>query len=589
MHKTILKLFALYFVFSLLIGICSVYAEAEYSYNLWVGGRYSDFNDYAKKVREYNHIYSDAYPEGRFQLFGRGSDFLMNFDGYFYDNKNAGAMFDLQYQNRLSIKVDYKLFRRQLQTDLLDNINAREELADGSMGGKMMTHEDLNPGFDYNYDRHRVTTQVSALISEKNNVRINAGHRFWMDKGDEQKVSSTHCFSCHLTSKSVEVDRSVNQFNIGLSAEPGPVGLSYDFVFSQFSSNAESPSVFYDEAKHPVKGDKIDEFGSRVIFDSTQVDFSVYPDVQKIGNTLRFYTRSPKYRVSGSASYFQTKNSYENENSFIGPVDDRKATTLGGTLNFSMPLTPIWSVIVRTGLSNTDAEDFEIDLPLWRYNQETNQPRTGGGQDFDYIRYSSLDRMEGEASVEFIYRPMSRLKISALGGYDYTKRYDYPSKDNDAVTNKFYGQAKLRYRHGLDYSATIKYRLEAIKDPFTSYRGLFEAVGHDELLPLPNNGFVYYFQREELKYQDVTSLPTTKHVFDFKGDIRLQKGVNLHGGLKFTYDKNDDLDSLDVEHSSLQPNLSINIMPQNQWLVTMGYTYSMHKSRGPITVAMFDG
>ena len=53
--------------------------------------------------------------------------------------------------------------------------------------------------------------------------------------------------------------------------------------------------------------------------------------------------------------------------------------------------------------------------------------------------------------------------------------------------------------------------------------------------------------------------------------------------------KNGDLDSLDVKHSAIRPNLALSVSPIPRWFLMGGYTYQYAKSRGPVAVALFDG
>ncbi|NIP42158.1 MAG: hypothetical protein GWO41_02160 [candidate division Zixibacteria bacterium] len=561
-------------------------AGSETRFSLWLGGHYNSWEDYGEKLGEFRHIYDNAYPEARFNLFNKGSNYFLNLDGHYYDNKNISGDFTAKFKNRLKVDVSYLLFRRQLQADLLNNINAREMLENGSPGGKMLTHEDLNPGFDFNYDRHRIESKVEFLIDEKNNIRVTAAHRFWNDSGHEQRVASTHCFSCHLTSQAVEVDRTVNQFNLGIEGKPGPVGVSYNFIYSKFSSNAAAPSIFYDEAKHPVNGGSAEEFDSRVIYAGEEITYATYPETEKIGNKVRFSSDIGRHRLSGSAFYHRSENDLSDLESQIiaGEYSNLVSDTYGGSLNFSALLNRTMRLLARTSISRTKADDIMIELPLWR------EGRPGGGQDFSFMRYSSLDRLRGEANVEMIMRLNPQTTLSVLGGYEGIRRDDYPYKDADDATNRLIGQAKVRYRDGLKYSLGFKYRLEMTSNPFTNYRGLFEAAGREEgLSPLEGNTFIFYFQREDLKYQDVTTLPTIKHDLELTGNLNLTNKVGLNANVKLRLDKNNDLDSLEVEHTFFQPSLGFNIMPTEQWVFSGGMRYQILKSRGPVTVAMFDG
>ena len=549
---------------------------AEYKYSLWLGGHYNNYEDYGKKIGEFNNIYSDPYPEVKFNLFATGDNYFFDLGGHYYDNKNISGNIAGKYKNRFTANVKYRLFRRQLQTDLLENMDGREETAAGTPGGKMVSHEDLNPGFDYNYDRNMIESDFSFLLSEKHDVKIKAAHRFWNDNGNEQKIANTHCFSCHLTSQAAKLDQTVNQFDIGIEGKPGPIGLSYNFTYSNFKSNADPVSAFYDQAKHPVNGGKAAEFSSRLIYNNQELDYGLYPETQKIGNKFKFFTSKGNHRLSGTATYHKTKNS----------VTDLETSTYGGALNFSTLLDPKVRLIAKAAVSRVEADDVFVELPLWRYDYEADTAYGGdGGTDFSFMRYSSLDRTNIDGNVEVIFRANPKTTISILGGYEGVTRDDYPEYEADDNSNTLIGQAKIKYREGLKYNLSFKYRLEKTDNPFTNYRGLFEARGREVI----DVNSPFYYQREDLKYQDITTKPTIAHAIDAKANLRLNKKASLNASVKFNFDKNDDLDSLTVEKTLFQPALGFTLTPDPKWMFTGGARYQYMKSTGPITVAMFDG
>jgi hypothetical protein len=563
----------------------------EYKYSLLLGAHYDTYDDYGKKVGEYRKLYDGAYPEARFGLFAKGQDFYLDFKGHFYDNKSMSGDFTGKLSNRVSAKVKYLMFRRELQTDLLRNINAREMLATGGAGGKMLTHEDLNPGYDFYYDRNRIESEVEVLLSEKNDVKLMAAHRFWNDTGHEQKIATMHCFSCHLSSQAAKVDRNLNQFNVGIEGKQGPIGVSYNFMYSKFQSEANPPDVLFDPAKHPVNGGAGLEFSSREIYSGEDIVYGVYPETEKIGNRVKFTSRFGRHHLSGSAFYNRSKNILTNlESSYLGNNQDNLvASSLGGTLNFSAVLNKTMRLIARSSMTRIKADSVYVNLPLWRYDYQGDSALTGGGQDFSFWRYSSLSRIEGKGSLEFTMLANTNTTVSILAGYEGINREDYPYAEADDATNRLIGQAKIRYREGLKYSLGFKYRLEKTDNPFTEYRGLFEEPGRDILEPLPGNTFIFYFQREDLRYQNVTTLPTIEHQLQLTGNLQLNRKVGLNANIKLNLDKNTELDSLDVEHTFFQPSLGFNISPDMRWIFAGGMRYQYYKSRGPIAVAMFDG
>ena len=163
-----------------------------------------------------------------------------------------------------------------------------------------------------------------------------------------------------------------------------------------------------------------------------------------------------------------------------------------------------------------------------------------------------------------------------------------PGLGPNCTTSKYIGQAKARYRHGLKFRGSIKYRYEKTTDPFVTGRGLFETRGREVLQPT-SPSWAFYYQREDLRVQQATTLPTDYHAVELASSIKPHDKVNLSLRLRTTYDENNDLDSLDVQHFAIQPNLGFVLTPGERLWFSGGYTFNHSKSRGPITIPVFDG
>jgi len=552
--------------------------EATKEYTFWIGGHYTDFTDYNKKVGEYNLGNEDFIPEFKGSYRFRSGEYLLNIDGHYYDEYNIAANYSQRWADRIKGDIYYRSLVWQEGQDLLVNLSAREEVLDEEgnpvPGGKMLTHELQDEGADYETHRKEFGGRAEVLLSRKHNVRMMAAHRSIIKTGEEQKIASGHCFSCHVVSKSAEIDRRTDEFEIGLQADVNDFTFGYKFGYRNFNSDANDPNAYYDAARHPVRGDAGAEFSSRQIFSDTTAVFGTYPSTRKFSHKVRAKGDVGKGRFAGSVSYSTT----ENRNTDLG------STSWSGVAQYAMPLNKKTRMIARVRGVRYKTDDPFIDLPLYR------DGRPGPTTNFDFIRYSSLDRNDIKGSVEILSRLNLKTTVSGLLGYNVIDRHDYPLADgDDQQTGKFFGQVKFKYRNGLKFSFNAKYRMEMISDPFTSGRGLFEAPGRGVIGPESGTSFVFYWQREELRYQDITTYPTDVHEFDFKTTYRPDNKMSIIAGLKGKYDKNGDLDSLDVEHFSYQPNLVISLTPDPKWAMSAGYTFGHYKSRGPVTVALFDG
>jgi len=542
--------------------------ETEKKYSIWFGGHYTDFSDYSKKVGEYNIGDNEFMPEFKFNYYSRGNGQVFSLNGHFYDEKNANADLTTIVGDRFNIGVRYRSFVHQRGQDLLANLETRE-----AGGGKILTHEILDPGADYYVHRKEIQSDMSILISRKHNIKLIAAHRTVLRTGTEQKIASNHCFSCHVTSHSATIDKITHQIIAGLQGDIGSNTVGYDFGYRSFESKAAGVGAYYDQAVHPVFGTSGAEFSSRLNYSDELLPFGTYPKTEKMSHKFRLKGDMVKGKYAGSLLYSETENKHT----------DLSSHAWVGAFNYAMPLSPRSRVIARFTGKKLRADDPFIDLPTFR------EGRSGPKVDFDFTRMSSLDRSDILGTLEFVSKLNQKMKVSVLVGYNHIDRYDYPEPDG-LKTKRLIGQAKLNYRKGLRYSSSVKYRFEKTTDPFVSGRGLFESRGRDVLEQLAVGfPFIFYFQREELRYQAITTEPTQEHIFEWSSNWRPDNKVNLTIGLKGKYDKNGDLDSLDVNHFSLQPNMAVNLTPNPKWVMSAGGSYSYFKSRGPVTVALFDG
>ena len=564
--------------------------EAVEKYSLWFGGHYTDFEDYAKKVGEYRLNDDKTYPELKFDYLSRQSNTIFLMNAHYFDEENINGKASATVGDIFSARFQYRSLTKQKGQDMLANFNAREFLgwipdpanpgdSIQKQGGKVLTHELLDSDPDYNTNRHEILSQISMLLSRQNNVRLVAAHRSVIENGTEQKIASNHCFSCHLTSKTAEVDKQTHQIEAGLEAELGKYDVGYTFGYRLYKSDAPDPGAYYDPAKHPVNGGSGAEFSSRVNYDDSTLNYATEPHTEKTSHKVKFKGDVGKGYLATSFGYSHAKNKNV----------DLSSDAISGAVNYAIPLSNRTRLRARASGTRLTADDVFIDVPTWR------EGRPGPTTDFDYTRYSSLNRTEAKVSAEVIHRLNPKMTLSVLGGFTSTSRDDYPVYDDGTSTSKLTGQVKLYYRKGLTYSNTIKYKFEKTSDPYTSGRGLLEYAGRDSLrqITLPSDStvfqFIFYHEREGIRYQDITTAPTDYHEFSYRNNWRPSDKLTASTSLKIVYDKNGDLDSLDVEHFKAQPNLALTYMPNPKFSVTAGYTYDYAKSRGPVTVALFDG
>ncbi|MBN2225852.1 MAG: hypothetical protein JW763_00660 [candidate division Zixibacteria bacterium] len=583
-HKSMIALCVLSALVVMTVAASARDSEPVQNYSIWVGSHYTSLTDYAKKVGEYNLGNDEFLPEFKGVYQYRDVDKLITVDGHYFDQKNIDGMITGIFGDRFRGMAYCRSMIRQDGQDLLANMAAREMTAAGDPGGKILSHEIQDLGADYNTHRFEAGTDVDILLSRKNNIRMMVAHRSIFKKGEEQKVASNHCFSCHLTSKTMDVDRQTHQFQTGIQADVSDFTVGYQFGFRYFDSRAEDVTAYYDNAQHPMTGGSQSEFASRLNYDDTTMAYGTYPETQKMSHKLRFKGDIGKGRFSSSIGYSIAKNK----------GTDLEADAWTGAASYTMLLAQRTRLIAKIAGTRLTSDDPFIDLADYREGMDGTNTEAAI-TNFDFVRYSVLDRADAKASAEVISRVSPQTTVSVMAGYNHVDRYDYPTIDEHYKTDKFYGQAKIRYRKGLRYSNMIKYRFEKTSAPFRSFRGLFEAAGRDIMEPDVTPGGTFtgylfsYYLRENLRYQNITTQPTDAHMFEFSATYRPTMKTSIMFGVKGQYDKNGDLDSLDVKHLSLRPHANLTLNPSPKWSVLTGYTFGYYKSRGPVAVALFDG
>jgi len=575
-----------FYLFAVCLSVMLVYAVAAVAedaattrYSIWLGGHYTDFSDNPNKVGEYNLGNSQPLPEFQLDLLSTSPGKLLSLTGHYYDDQNINANLRMVIGQRFSLKSQYRSLVHQTGQDLLTSINAKEV-----GGGKILSHELQDIGADYSYNRHEILNEMSILLSKRNNVRFIAAHRSIIKKGTEQSISSSHCYSCHLESHAVQMDQRTHEVEAGLQADAGQFDIGYMFGYRKFESKAADDMRYFDTASHPIDYTNpgyIAEFGSRAAYDDSTLAVNAYPETEKMSHKVRFKGDVGNGRLSSSFGYAQTENK----------GTEVKTDAISGAINYTTPLNEKTRLIARAVWVRLTSDDPWAEMPIYREGR--SGPDGTHDLDFSGYQYSSIDRFDATVTAEVVTRLTPKWTVNLLGGFRMIDRDDYAVVDDGTKTKRFIGQLKARYRKGLKYNSSIKYRIEKTTDPYISGRGLFEySMADPSRVRSYSTGvfkFFFYHEREDLRYQTITTEPTIKHDFNWVSNWRPINNVSVSLGARGSYDKNNDLDSLDVEHFAVQPNLAISLTPNPKVAITGGYTFQHNTSRGPVAIALFDG
>ena len=584
----------LFFLAILLLGLLVGSAGAQNStiWSLWLGTHYTGFNDYYYKVAEFDRGVEGVMPDGmwefQFNYLRRTATGNWGVQGWFYDPKRMNFTLEGTSLNLFRAKVSYSSFYRQWQRDLMNNLVVREakDREGSAPGGKMITHNDNFPDQDYGFQRQQITTDVDFYIPGMKNVKLFVNHRSILEKGTEQHFQTMHCWSCHVESHVVDLDRQTHSVSAGIEAKVANFLLTYQANYRQYQSNVGPIEALYDSAAHPVRGTKwtdpntgqvknyFVEFGSREIFTGESVPIVVPEKLNKLVHKVKVKGNFGRARLLAMYANSTTKNAEQDLN-MTGNQASARLDFLVAKGN---------RLVARAGYNRFENDSVFINIPPWR------EGRPGGGQVMAWTRYSNLTRTELLGSLEYIFQPNTKYRLSLLAGYNSRERDDYPYKGAMDKTSKIRVQGSLRYRPGMKFTGNLKLYYDMIDNPFAPYKHMFERSGREaNLSPLPDNSFVYYFQRDALRYGDITMLPTNAIGLKLDLSFHPTEALQLTAGLNMNMGTNADESELSFKQTSYQPKFGFNFMLGDKFDFFGSYSYLYRTQNGIAAVAMMDG
>lgn len=570
----------------LICGTQGIAQEATTQYSYWFGSHYSGFGDYIPKVAEYDRGVDGIMPEFNLNFLHSNGQNNIYYRGFYYDPKRMNFLLKGNLGNQFNGSIEYKSFYRQKQLDLMEYAEFREASnSEGTApGGKILTHDIQNPNEDLGYKRQELKTNVELQISK--NVKLVGNHRSIMEDGKTQHIQISHCATCHLTSRPLDFKQNSHTFSGGLEVDLGKALLTYEASYRAFKSDVEPYSAVYDIARHPVNGGAGSEFASRLNFSGQSEIFSQSPETEKLSHQFKLKTDVGKGRLLAQFVNMNAENKANPNDGNVVVTGDLNYSGNYANLKFSYPIMPK-SKLITTGYYGRFKNDpVDVNLPSWR-------PQAGDAAvDLDWTRYSLLTRTELRGNAEFLYQPTSKYRLSLLAGFSSRERDDYPYFGANDKTNKLSLQAAVRYRPTSKITGNFRYRLESIDNPFAPYNHMFEHYaqsGTYQLLPKPGTPAVYYYQRDDVRYGDITNQATLVHNAKFKIALKPNAKMSLNAGLNLRLGSNSDEPELDMQQKMLQPNLTINFYPNDKFSLFGNYSLTMQEQNFLAAVTMMDG
>jgi hypothetical protein len=525
-----------------------------------------------------------------------GDDGLVAFNGAYWDEDEQSYALRVDGERFIRVEADYLSFVHNLEHDPLTNLEAVNEL-------KIVRHTDFDP--DEAYSIRYSDARVGAKIKSRSvpglyyGVEVREQHR----DGMRQALTTGHCFSCHIVSKSREVDELTRDLSLYLGIEKERWDLSYKFTGRTYDENGDTPTVVYDNAFRPNNPD-LRVFEDRMQYDDDEgpLIYDRVPESEKQTHVLKGHYTSPGgNRFSGALVHSRVKN---NDTDVETRYDSGRLRYFRAWREGKTDLTVGYRhERVRTDDYFVDvAERVAIAGPGFyqgnTYEEMYGPDGVNGSRGFvaDFTRKSALNRKtdQGRVSLRFRFPKRHTLRLDL--------RHRNVDRDhfvvNDAGSTS---TAETRFKavfYGRPNSY-LRYRLEAslldVSRPFANVNGgcqtdATSVYGSPGIAPSPlAPPSRQYYELHDLRRADLTNVPTTV------GTFRTNVTVTVSPRLAFTFtgklfDKeNNDTGAQDWQHDSMMLGLNAWFAPVRSFYGTVSYTNNQDEFTSQVCVPIMDG
>jgi hypothetical protein len=561
-------------VFCLSLFLLPVMAEESESANyVEVGVHGNNTSENTNKAAEYANTEKEVEGALKLRYLNEVDDMNYKLEMDFFNSDEMKFNFTLYKGGWFKSTTTYNKFLHKYQHDTMDNLQFRESVDENYSvpGGKFVSHEDYDPTAEYGITVEEFKQIFNFVFNTEIPTDLEVGFRALKREGHKQSFSLAHCDNCHIESKTAVVDEMTTDVWVKLHATVGKTNVAYTFTSSNFNNSADIMQRYYDLAMHPTKGTFIDEFGSRDIYTGEELPYGYNNDnkvtthkVKALGDV------SGSSKIVASAVYSETENKAYN----------LKMKSTSGSFRWTYKAKAkkmVTDVFLST--YKLDNDDYFVDLPTWR------DGRTGGGQDFDFLRQSTYNRT-------VYFGKVRTTLLNDAGRFTFSYRYKNIDREYEQLT--YEGNVTESESHLFDVKwrkrfkdvklfANVSY--EDTNHPYANRNGILEQ--EMPFTPLDASGKTYYFQR--IRTGEATNMPSSDFKARFNLSTKLAGSSYLTLSASYRDAKNDTLNSYVWDMDATNVDLSIYTMLGDKSAVSFGYDYNNMTSAALFSTPVFDG
>ncbi len=535
-----------------------------------IGAHGSSVTKDGTRAAEYDEATTHAEGSLKFRWLKTDGDVKVRWEGEVESHSDMRFKLIVNKGRWFKSTTTYNKFLHRLGHDRLKNLEGRESVNPdiNKPGGKFVTHVDYEPDLEY-YTVYENFRQVFDFNPENGGVfkHVQAGFNALSRKGYHQINGLSHCDSCHIQSKGAETDEITYDFWVKADAKIGNTDVSYSATYSKFNNQAGKSYFYYDIPRHPIKGNLIEELGSRTLFGGQILPADYNNDNEMFENKLSIESViTPKDTIYAKLLYSTQKNK----------ALDLQLDTKAGSLRYTRKFSKDFRFDAYFSYYTLDNDDYYVDLPDWRAG------RPGGGQPMSFLRQSAYNRDVSYFKLRGIYKLDQNQRLTFIYRYQQIDRdyliVNYENNSTETTKNLF----KIRYDARFEgVKAFVQASYEDIDHPFEAYNGIYEPSFHNY------QGTLWYYKRE--RTGEATSLPNQDFKLNGSFTVDLNENSSLNMYASYRDGENDELNTYKMDLKYKNAGLDYFVQLGETTVLTLGYDYSNGSQTTLFAVPIMDG
>lgn len=584
-------IFSVAAMISVFLFFCPVQAQetekSEKIFNVRIepGFHWTNWEDYQGKVGEYEDLGEGIKPDFGIKINGQVNRHYFELQGIYYDDEDFFVFADIDLRRIFREELSFFGMPHFFEHDPLRNLNACFCSPTNVPIPAATEFEDLDPDKEYKIKYTNFHSKTTYRLPFLPGSEIYFDYRKEMRKGHRQAIAISKCSSCHVVSRSREIDEYTEDFTPGFKAtfgnsSQGWISVDYSYLKRRFGETGDDPRNFYDPAVAPG-GASVGQpvFNNRVQYENANLLYDVIPSSEKDSHVFKIHGQLPQITTDVFTSYVNstTENTHTGNqydlNSFIGRITSILMPGLSVSGKFR------WMDI------DNDTVTVSVNEPLGAAGPQAGQTYSEIYEDFIPVfeRKSAMNRKIYETELSAKYRLTKQLTLNGQFEWKTTDRDFYDVENGETETTEYRGNLALSFRKA-KYYGKINYEHKSISDPFANPQAACNPSGTNVPGATTFTG-LQYFQFYDMRELTLSNLPDTIDQISAMLTWSISPAVSLNGYYRYINESND----FEWDRESHMPSISIWFAPSSKLNFSLTYLYNFYKTDSLICEPVFDG